>query len=108
VRRDRLGGEKAMSVITLHPSRSRLGPAPQHPSLATSAAFKARYYLVSLANRIHNRWQHRATIAVLGALSDRQLRDIGVNRTDIRSLVNERHHERARGYVDWRRHDPRY
>jgi uncharacterized protein YjiS (DUF1127 family) len=97
-----------MSVVTLHTSRNRLGSEAQRQSPATSAAFKVRHYLASLAMRLHDRWQRRATVAALGVLSDRELHDIGIDRTEIRTLVDERRHERAGGYIDWRRHDPRY
>jgi uncharacterized protein YjiS (DUF1127 family) len=101
-----------MSVSPLH-SRldSRRGhnrSAPQHQPSATPAVLKVPHYLASLAARVHDFWRHGAAVATLGAMSDSQLRDTGVNRADIRSFVSERHHERARGYVDWRRHDPRY
>jgi uncharacterized protein YjiS (DUF1127 family) len=101
-----------MSVIQLHSCldsrRAHHRSATQrHPS-ATPAVLKVPRYLASLAARMHNFWRHGAAVATLGAMSDSQLRDIGFNRADIRSFVSERHHERARGYVDWRRHDPRY
>ena len=101
-----------MSVVQLH---SRLDSRRAHhrsetqrqPS-PTPAVRKVPRYLVSLAARMHNLWRHGAAVVTRGAMNDSQLRDIGVNRADIRSFVSERHHERARGYVDWRRHDPRY
>jgi uncharacterized protein YjiS (DUF1127 family) len=70
-----------MSVVTLHTSRNRLGSEAQRQSPATSAAFKVRHYLASLAMRLHDRWQRRATVAALGVLSDRELHDIGIDRT---------------------------
>jgi hypothetical protein len=101
-----------MSVTPLH-SRldSRHGhqrSAIQRQPSAIPTVRKVPRYLASLAARMHNFLRHGAAVATLGAMGDSQLRDTGVNLADIRSFVSERHHERARGYVDWRRHDPRY
>jgi uncharacterized protein YjiS (DUF1127 family) len=97
-----------MSIVTLHTSRRHHEPATRRPSPAAAAVLKARRFLTMLAVRVHDRAERRATVAALAALSDHELHDIGVDRTEIRSLVHERRHERTRGYVDWRSHDPRY
>jgi hypothetical protein len=101
-----------MSVIQLHPRldsrRAHAQSATQHQPSAAPAVLKVPRYLASLAARVHSLWRHGVAVATLGAMGDSPLRDTAVNRADIRSFVSERHHERARGYVDWRRHDPRY
>src|SRR5262245_52739665 len=95
VRRDLLGGE-SMSVLQLQsrPRSRRVQhlSATQRQLSATPAAFAVPRYLAALAARMHNLWRHGAAIATLGAMSDSQLRDIGVNWTEIRHFVRERHH----------------
>jgi uncharacterized protein YjiS (DUF1127 family) len=83
--------EVAMAGLALSPA-----PAPS----AGAAGATLRGAVAALADRLA-RWRRRravhATIATLGALDDRTLRDIGISRSELASVATNPRFERMRG-----------
>lgn len=61
-------------------------PMPQLPLIA---------WLVAVSTKLRARLAHRRAILELSALDDRMLRDIGISRSEIQSVLTDRSGERV-------------
>jgi uncharacterized protein YjiS (DUF1127 family) len=81
-----------------------------HPHVATANHRTAPTLAVKVAAVARRAWQaywdwraRQATIEILRALDSRTLRDIGLSRSEIESVVRDKHGERRRCYdAGWR------
>ncbi len=61
-------------------------PASLRAAFATVSSFE------KIVDAVRQRYNYRKTISALNALDDRELEDIGINRSDIEKIAKQTHH----------------
>jgi len=79
-----------MSRIMSHRSYAKPFPVPQRPATPGSAIGSIVSVVSLLRARLVRRYRARLTRKLLEALDDRTLHDIGIERSEIRSVVETR------------------